>query len=373
MEQRLGRFRKHVVFALVLAWALLGAAACQRGGNVIVMKGDRPTVRGLKALELTGDLAHRRPFPPYNTGSTGGRGRVFLVALGADVANFAQEVVDQREMWLRSGVSADQIVCYYTKPTSSGYKSDQAQFESLVRHLGDFYPASPGLIAQHLGEAAHQSPDWIYVYLTGHGSAPLSHRKRPSDLGSPAGTYVLQEFPELDDYSLASDTAEARTVNLVMKLHAAQQGVDRSELFLTPAVMHRWLRVFPASTRKIVVLQGCYSGGFLRRDPDFPAIGMKTLEQVANLVAVAAARGDRTSFGCDPGSSRTVFGDAWIKALSKQLDKGQETDWTAVYTEVREAVDRAEAAMNYPITARSRPALLITPHLQQGEDVSHHN
>jgi hypothetical protein len=360
--QRLLRRGRAAVIALALAGAALVAAGC--GGDalpLVVVTGGKPALRPLDAAESSGDLAYRAPFPAYETASPGGRGRVFLVALSADTANFAQEVVDQRRDWLRAGFRPDQVVCYYVKPTRANYRRDRQQFDALSAELVGFYPAAPSLIRRHLRDAAAEQPDAIYLYLTSHGSPPMSHETGPRELKLPAARYVLEHHPQLDDHWLSTDATETGTMDLLMKFHAADRGADPGDLFLTPAVLRDWLAAFPASTRKTVVLQGCYSGGFLTRDPDYPSADSATLADVPNLVAIAAARYDRSSFGCAPGDDRTIFGGSWLDELRERLATGRDVDWAALYANVKAAVDRAEATMNYPIAERSRPVMITTP------------
>lgn len=83
--------------------------------------------------------------------------------------------------------------------------------------------------------------------------------------------------------------------------------------------------------RRVVVVSACYAGGFLPalRDP--------------HTLAIAAARHDRTSFGCGSEASLTYFGRAW---LVEGLNRG--TDFIAAFEHATRAVARRERADAYP-------------------------
>lgn len=95
--------------------------------------------------------------------------------------------------------------------------------------------------------------------------------------------------------------------------------------------------------RRVVVVSACYSGGFLPalRDP--------------GTLAIAAARHDRTSFGCGSEASLTYFGRAWlVEGLN------QSTDLIAAFEHAERAVARRERDAAYP------PSL---PQIAVGDDI----
>ncbi|MCC7204965.1 MAG: hypothetical protein IT441_07780 [Phycisphaeraceae bacterium] len=339
---------------------LLFIAGC-RHASPVVMRDGQPVLRPMSRQERAGDLAYAAPFPPYAAAPTEGKGRVFLVALGSNIANFAQEVVYQRRAWLDAGFKPEEVICYYVKPKKSDYLNDRGQFDTLSPQLAGFYIAEPSLIRRHLLEAAEQKPQAVYLYFTSHGSYPHSLGMPPSMRESPKKAFVIDQHPGFDDYWLVTDAAEAGTVDTLMKLHAEEAGADPADLFLTPAVLRQWLLVFPEPTRKVVVLQGCYSGGFVHRDPDFVSADMTTLEGVPNLIAITASRHDRPSFGCGPGQDQTVFGELWNKELAASLAKSPEVDWASLYQAVRKAVNETEIERDMPVMYRSWPMMLATP------------
>jgi hypothetical protein len=83
--------------------------------------------------------------------------------------------------------------------------------------------------------------------------------------------------------------------------------------------------------RRVVVVSACYAGGFL------PALGDP------GTLAIAAARHDRTSFGCGSAASLTYFGRAWlVEGLNRR------PDFIEAFVQAAEAVARRERAEDYP-------------------------
>lgn len=82
---------------------------------------------------------------------------------------------------------------------------------------------------------------------------------------------------------------------------------------------------------RVLVISACYAGGFVStlRDPD--------------TLVIAAARHDRTSFGCGSASVATYFGRAWmIEGLNRS------TSFIAAYDHATRRIARLERADDYP-------------------------
>ena len=77
--------------------------------------------------------------------------------------------------------------------------------------------------------------------------------------------------------------------------------------------------------RRIVVVSACHSGSFI------PALAN------ANTLVIAAARADRTSFGCDDQRQWTYFGDAYFNRALRQ-----ETSFRKAFERARRLVARWE-------------------------------
>ncbi|MEE9405251.1 MAG: C13 family peptidase [Algisphaera sp.] len=304
----------------------------------------------LTVQETAGDLADAAATPPYTTESFNPHTRVFLFAASADVANFAQETIDQRNTWVARGVAPHQIACYHARPTRKAYLKDAAQYNALRNDLAAFYPATLSTLRRHLNAAAATPPAHVYLYFTGHGQRPGSARMSLAQRKHPQTRALFARIPGLNQHRLTNNALDTGTANLRMKLHAVSHGTPEHDVFLTPTALHDMLAVFPPSTRKTVVLQGCYTGGFS------PA-----LARVPNLTLLTAAQADRPSFGCAAGNRVTVFGQCFADALAHQPGRPSNIDWSALHTKLIRTVEARETAMDIALPRRSHPTLTHFP------------
>ncbi len=259
------------------------------------------------------------------------RARIFLVAGGVDVANFAAEVVDQRELWRARGFSDEEIVCYYARPRGAGFRGDRRQFRALYEELEGCYLASTELLREHLRIAASQAPPFLYLYISSHGIAGLVE----GGSGLPPDERGL-----LDRYVIQLGEGPGDGIDPEPILAAYRAGRPREDLLWTPDVLVSALGRFSAEIPKIVILQGCHSGGFLYE----PRGRGAAIQGIANLTAIASARFDRTSFGCDPGPDMTVFG-ALLSGLLRRTepDRGPaEIDWLELFRKLARGVAALE-------------------------------
>jgi hypothetical protein len=123
----------------------------------------------------------------------------------------------------------------------------------------------------------------------------------------------------------------------------------------TPKYLARTLQKFPASVKKIVVLQACHSGGFLLPADKAPAPD-ETLVTLENVTVLTASRADRTSFGCDTAEHTTYYGGSLQQVLDaspEQAIAGQ--DWHRVHEQVAEKVQQLEEGKRIPGGQRSLP------------------
>ena len=134
-------------------------------------------------------------------------------------------------------------------------------------------------VLQHVGKIMDPARDTLFLFLTSHGERAL----------------LAVEMPGL---------------------HLEH---------LTPAMLKSMLDR-SGIKRRIVVVSACHSGSFI------PALAN------ANTLVIAAARADRTSFGCDDQRQWTYFGDAYFnKALR------QETSFRKAFERARRLVARWES------------------------------
>ncbi len=266
------------------------------------------------------------PLPPST--------RVLLVAGGDDVANFAAEVIAQRRMWRAAGLSSDAIACYWAKPQGRAWARDRAQYRRLAPALVECRQASPARLQADLAQLAAQRPAWLYLYVTAHGVPSLASPKSSSHL--PPDERALLRSP-----ALALDGATATRVQHVDAILAARRGgAPDDDLVFTPRSLRLALDRLPASSDKIVVLQGCFSGAFLTGDDG--------LNRLDNTVVLTAAAADRPSFGCGSGTRMTFWGGALMRELRRRVRPGvtpTSLPWQAIHHDVARRVGKLERAL----------------------------
>lgn len=281
-------------------------------------------------------VSHRRfaEALPYSEAPLPPRAKIFLVAGGVDVANFAAEVAAQRELWLARGYARDEIACYWARPLRTGYRRDRAQFRRIAEALRPCYRASPAVLRDHLARAAAAAPPFVYLYVTTHGLTSLLPDNVPKDMLPP------NEAALLDQFTLQLGAGPGWSVDPTRLILELRAGAEPDDLVLSPSGLQRALAAFPAEAPKLVVLQGCHAGGFA-----------EALAGVPGTVAVMAARHDRTSFGCDPGHELTTFGAAYLRLLAALLRAGATPptiDWRGLFAALAAeiaAVEQAEGAV----------------------------
>jgi len=272
--------------------------------------------------------------------------KIFLVAGSSQNANFAQEVLDQRAMWLRQGFTAEQIACYYVEPDRDDFSDDAYQWKYLKSELRDCYPASVQLLRRHLRAAAFSAnpPDFIYLFVTSHGQRPISMRlqARGRDEEDERNLKSWARYPVMDEYIMTVEGNAQGRAQLKDLANDMDSGTRTDELFLTPRHLQRFLAQYFPDTPKFLVFQGCYSGGFLK-DPrkDRKKDNLRELDQITVLTA---ANYDRASFGCDPGEETTFFGGAFNELLPNYIGNPLTMDWKELYR----AVKRKIVAMEEP-------------------------
>lgn len=266
---------------------------------------------------------------PYHDAPLPGRAKIFLVAGGVDVANFAAEVVAQRALWRERGYADDEIACYWAAPSRAGFRGDRAQFRRLAGELRGCYPASTALLRAHLSRAAAGSPPFLYIYVTSHGLTSLLPENVPKDMLQEPETALLDQ-PTLQ--LGAGPGAGVAAEPLIMALRA---GAPAEDLVFSPGGLQRALEAAPAAAPKFVVLQACHAGGFA-----------EALARVPGAVGLMAARHDRTSFGCDPGREMTIFGAVYLRELSSRLrdERPPRVDWEELFRAVEQEIGAAERA-----------------------------
>lgn len=92
----------------------------------------------------------------------------------------------------------------------------------------------------------------------------------------------------------------------------------------------------------VLVLSACFSGSFI------PAL------RADNRIILAAARRDRTSFGCRAGADHTVFGEALLDALA-----APRTSLHSIFATIEREVAARERKLR--VSAPSEPQVFVGP------------
>ena len=288
---------------------------------------------------------------PYATGPLPPRAKIFLVAGGIEVANFAAEVVAQRRLWLARGYAPDEIACYWAHPFPAALRADRAQYLALAADLRPCYRASAELLRAHLLQASRAEIPFVYLYVTSHGDVDIMPEGVPEDSLLPSERALFEQYVIQLGGGVGAGV-DPGTLALAMR-----SGADPTGLVFSPRLLRDLLLGFPAATPKIVVLQACHSGGFL--DEARPERRADTIASVPRLTAIAAARFDRTSFGCDSGAEMTYFGEVYTALLAQRLPADPTTlDWAALYRALRADITRIEREVD---VRPSLPVFLTTP------------
>ena len=291
---------------------------------------------------------------PYADGPLSPRTKVFLIAGGDDVANFAAEVLEQRTLWRRAGLKEDEIACYWAKPTAKGLADDYEQYAALELALRSCRAASPGQIAQDLRAATAEAKDFVYVFVSSHGLPSQLRALEASEVPRTRRFVAsLDDFERsvLEPAAIGLEAGEGPKLGEARATVAAlRAGAPPEWVVFSPSTLGLLLAAFPEDVRKVVVLQACFSGGFIDHHApgaDTEATGADALLAVPNLTVLTATAAERPSFGCGSGEARTYFGAAVNGALARALAEHppENLPWRDIYDDVTFAIEAMEAVM----------------------------
>lgn len=271
--------------------------------------------------------------------------KIFLVAGSSQTANFTQEILDQRRLWQSIGFREDEISCYYVIPTLREYRHDHDQYLELAMWLPDCYPASAKVIREHLLAVAKQDPPFLYFYMTSHGKKPISVELREAEaLGRKTEALIEHsQYPVLDQFRLMIEALPDGPATESQILEAYKKGKNPRDLYFTPAYLREVLLEFKPHIPKILVLQGCYSGGFIQdTQTNFKE---KRLTSVPQITILTAASNNRPSFGCSAGPLTTYYGGVFNQVLSTYLGDPRKMKWENLYEDVIDKVIQLEREM----------------------------
>ncbi|MCA9655247.1 MAG: hypothetical protein H6712_24730 [Myxococcales bacterium] len=284
---------------------------------------------------------------PYASAPLPATAKVFLVAGGDDVANFAADVIDQHALWKRAGLRDDEIACYYAKPSEDALREDGEQLGELAPALRRCYSADPATLHAHLREAAGRAPPFLYLFVSGHGLPPLLrwHTGLEHEADLPSHMELRRgEVGLFDRHSIGLEGGDAPALGEVDEILAAyREGVPVESLVLTPDTLARALAPLPPSSELVVVLQACFSGGFIGRPDDD---GPSPLVQRPHTTVLTASSPGRPSFGCSPGTRHTYYGGALNRVLDELIEQQPRLPpalpWAEIHERVRFVVETME-------------------------------
>ncbi|MEM6996680.1 MAG: hypothetical protein AAF721_39615, partial [Myxococcota bacterium] len=285
---------------------------------------------------------------PYAEGRLADTTRIFLIAGGDDIANFAQEVVTQRALWTEAGAADESVACYWAKPAPEAWEADRDQYEALAAELSRCRRAEPATVRADLRAAAEQAPPWIYVFITSHGLPPLLQwSARSVDRREVARQFEASyaELDAVDQHAVGLQAGPGPRLSQARRiLEERRAGAPMGDLMLSPSTLAETLGAFPEATVKVVVIQACFSGGFIGDTTD--KAGLSPLTEVPNVVVLTATAHDRPSFGCGAGQLSTYYGGALNKALARHLESGTTPDrlpWETIWEDTAFVVDAMES------------------------------
>lgn len=285
----------------------------------------------------------------------------FIIAASGSNANFAQEVIEQKKLWIYSGIPASEIACYYVYPTQEVFDDDYEQYQKLSVDLKECYPAHMGTIYQHLKSKLTQKKvkkqGRLYFYITSHGSSPVSHMLAKINQDDRYRDYKkyyedLQKYKNYEQYSIEVDAnATGEDTTTSGKIYQFEQGVLFDDLYLTPKGLKGFLLKYYPTDKKVLILQACHSGGFIE-DKNDKVQDQYTLRSLKNIVLLAASRSDKSSFGCNTASKVTFFG-AGINLGLLKLVKKMGWSWKNLFDAASDYVYSKE--IEYSLRVKSEP------------------
>jgi hypothetical protein len=176
--------------------------------------------------------------------------------------------------------------------------------------------------------------------VTSHGGKPISaYAEAASDAEKRQIFQLKRDYPALDRFQIATDAVATGTAKFSNQLDAIDAGASADDVFMTPSSLASALNALPETTQRTLVLQGCYSGGFIdsgKKEEDLRSIG--------NVTVLTAASKERPSFGCGMGDKRTYFGGAVLSALEKTEELLPHVlNWEEIYRAAAATVSEMES------------------------------
>ncbi len=222
----------------------------------------------------------------------------------------------------------------------AAFDAEQLMYDQpalLDTALAALQPQTPGKIDLYVVAFAGDAQEDVF-----RNEVEYVARLFPQRFGTTGRTLVLQNNPaSIHTRPLATWTNLHRALDAIAKkidpaedillLYLTSHGSEDHQLLvdldplplnqIEPADLADALKTSPRLRWKVVVVNACYSGGFV-----------DALRDDSTMV-MASARADRTSFGCGADSDITWFGKAFLAEALNQT------------TSLREAFDRAKQSI----------------------------
>ena len=254
-----------------------------------------------------------------------------MVAGSSENANFMQELIWVSTLLQERGLKPEEIACFYAMPDALAYFADQAQFDELTGQVINCRRAERGEVLRTIQKALVAEPRDFFLYVTSHGAPPHSNPtlKNPQDCTAYASSLVIDH---------------------------GESSCERNNNITPEAVAS----IVPegSQTHKVMVFQGCFSGGFIS-DQNDAATAPSALAQLANITLLTAARSDRPSFGCSSGDTATFYGKSFGKALVDEKVPFHQINWAAVHQRAQNMTRFMEEKLR--IVQKSEPQFFSRP------------
>ncbi|WP_176736601.1 thioredoxin domain-containing protein [Oligoflexus tunisiensis] len=260
--------------------------------------------------------------------------KAVLVAGSSGNANFIQELYFMQRILVDKGLKPEEVACFAAAPDFVEYHLDKEQFESLKPFIQNCRLAKREAILATIQTSINQNPDQFYLYVSSHGAAPV-----PAENSERYKELCLSQAPAL-------------------VLDEEEEGCQALQ-DLTPDALAA-VMMSASATKKYIILQGCYTGGFISTTSD-PAENPSSLAALPRMTILTASRPDRTSFGCHPGWAMTIYGYAVIRTLAGSQASLDAIPWAEIARDVDQHVQDEEKKFSIPTRLRSHPQFFQNP------------
>jgi hypothetical protein len=258
--------------------------------------------------------------------------KAILVAGSSDNANFLQEVYWNYSWLLQKGYQTSEIGCFFAEPDLLQYIDDQKQFDEMKPLIAACHPLKRQQLLESIRLSLKEQPQNFYLYVSAHGAAPVQDKY--------VEAYKQNCMAQAPALTLDQRPADCES----------RQGLTASDL---AAVM----KEAPA-TKKYLVLQGCYTGGYISQEDD-PQKAPSPLARLPNIRILTASSANKASFGCHSGAQATLFGSAYGIAVIEDKRDLDSMNWPEVHEKVNQEVKKLEREMRLPRRQASVPQFFM--------------